>query len=388
MLTCHNLAYHGWVTRDQVGPQLDLPDSVGQPEGVNLLFEGIIAADMVNTVSPGFARESLTPQYGAGMSAALRYRGDRYVGILNGIDNELWNPATDSDIPKGFSADDLAGKTLCRQALCDELGLDPEGPLFAMVSRLDPQKGFDLVAAAAYEMLSDGARICVLGTGDPHLVDGLRQLGAAFPSRLAVVERFDRGLARRMYAGADCFLMPSRFEPCGQSQMISMRYGTIPIVRSTGGLADTVIDADADPVNGNGFSFDDPHPDYLVDAARRAMAAMADSERWAPSRRAAWPRTSRGAARRANTWRCTAGRYKRRDSSRDAPELAPPQPKFQGLEVTAKKPAQKRPKSGRNLAAAFHRVERAANKAPPSASGWPLLPPVGNRAPRSGAGVS
>ncbi len=149
-----------------------------------------------------------------------------------------------------------------------------------MVSRLDPQKGFDLVAAATYEMLSDGARICVLGTGDHALVEGLRQLGAAFPSRVAVVERFDRGLARRMYAGADCFLMPSRFEPCGQSQMISMRYGTIPVVRATGGLADTVIDADADPENGNGFSFDDAHPDYLADAARRAMGAMADPERW------------------------------------------------------------------------------------------------------------
>ncbi len=280
VLTCHNLAYHGWTPRDQVAPQLDLPETVGSPAGVNLLFEGILAADMVNTVSPGFARESLGPEYGAGMDEALRSRGDTYVGILNGIDTVLWDPATDAEIAATFSADDLSGKEACRQRLCEELDLDPAGPVFAMVSRLDPQKGFDLVASAAYEMLSEGARICVLGTGDAGLVDGLRQLGEAFPSRVAVVERFDRGLARRIYAGADCFLMPSRFEPCGQSQMISMRYGTVPIVRATGGLADTVIDSDASAEFGNGFSFNDPHPDYLVDAARRAMAAMSDTDRW------------------------------------------------------------------------------------------------------------
>jgi starch synthase len=280
VLTCHNLAYHGWTPRDQVAPQLDLPDEIGVPAGVNLLLEGILAADMVNTVSPGFARESLSPEYGAGMDAALRSLGDTYLGILNGIDTSLWDPATDAEIAATFTSDDLSGKDACRQQLCDELALDPGGPLFAMVSRLDSQKGFDLVAAAASEMLSDGARICVLGTGHAELVQGLRQLSDEFPSRVAVAERFDRGLARRMYAGADCFLMPSRFEPCGQSQMISMRYGTVPVVRATGGLADTVIDSDADPVNGNGFSFFDPHSDYLVDAARRAMKAIADTDRW------------------------------------------------------------------------------------------------------------
>jgi starch synthase len=280
VLTCHNLAYHGWVTRSEVYPQLDMPDSVGGPAGVNLLFEGILSADIVNTVSPTFARESLTPEFGSGMDGALAFRGDRYLGIINGLDNDLWDPATDTEIAANFSAADLSGKADCRAALCDELGLDPGGPIFAMVSRLDPQKGFDLVTAAAYRMLLDGARICVLGTGAHSLVNELRAGAAQFPSRLAVEERFDRGLARRMYAGADCFLMPSRFEPCGQSQMISMRYGTIPVVRATGGLADTVFDVDQNPDFGNGFSFYDPHPDYLVDAARRAMVAMTDPPRW------------------------------------------------------------------------------------------------------------
>jgi starch synthase len=280
LLTCHNLAYHGWVARDEVYAQLDLPDSVGSLAGMNLLFEGILAADIVNTVSPTFARESLSPAYGAGMDAALRARGDRYRGILNGIDTELWNPATDPDLTANYSAGDLTGKRTCRAALCAELGLDPGGPVFAMVSRLDPQKGFDLVAAAAEQLVEDGARICVLGTGDPDLVYGLRMVEQRHPDRVSVVERFDRALARRMYAGADCFLMPSRFEPCGQSQMISMRYGTIPVVRATGGLADTVIDDDAAPGAGNGFSFYEPSPAALMDACSRAMAALTDEARW------------------------------------------------------------------------------------------------------------
>ena len=299
MLTCHNLAYHGWVPRDEVYAQLGLPDSVGPPAGVNLLFEGILASDIVSTVSPTFARESLSPQYGAGMDAALRARGDRYLGILNGIDTDLWNPATDTDLPANYSADDLAGKAVCRAELCAELGLDPGGPLFAMVSRLDPQKGFDLVAAAAEQMVADGARIGVLGTGDPGLVSGLKMVASRHPDRVAVVERFDRALARRMYAGADCFLMPSRFEPSGQSQMISMRYGTIPVVRATGGLADTVIDDDAAPDSGNGFSFYDPISPALADACRRAMAALADEPRWRElqARAMAIDRSWRGPAR-------------------------------------------------------------------------------------------
>jgi starch synthase len=280
VLTCHNLAYHGWVPRHEVQPQLDLPAEVGAPDGVDLLREGILAADIVNTVSPTYARESLSPEYGSGVDDALRARGDRYIGIINGIDVDLWNPATDRDIPARYAATDLRGKDACRAALCAELGLDPDGPLFAMVSRLDPMKGFDLVAEAAPGLIDAGARLCVLGTGDHSLVDRLQSLADAEPTRVAVRDRFDRALARQMYAGADLFLMPSRFEPCGQGQMIAMRYGTLPVVRRTGGLADTIFDADDDPATGNGFSFGPAEPGALLDACRRAIAARADPARW------------------------------------------------------------------------------------------------------------
>jgi starch synthase len=282
VLTCHNLAYHGWVPRPEAAGQLDLPASVGAPDGVDLLREGILGADLVNTVSVGFARESLTPEFGAGVDDVLRSLGDRYIGIINGIDTELWNPATDADIAQRYSAADLAGKRACRAALSAQLGLDPDGPLFAMVSRLDPQKGFDLVAAAAPQLLAEGARVCVLGTGDRSLIGELQALAAsnAGRCRLAVIDRFDRRLARQMYAGADAFLMPSRFEPCGQGQMIALRYGTLPVARATGGLNDTVFDADAQPDRGNGFVFGPAEPVALIDACRRAMDALRDAPRW------------------------------------------------------------------------------------------------------------
>ncbi|CAN5819805.1 glycogen synthase GlgA [soil metagenome] len=279
LLTCHNLAYHGWVPRAEVSRQLDLPPGIGAPDGVDLLREGILAADLVNTVSPTFAQESLQPNRGMGVDGALRARGDRYFGILNGLDTQLWNPATDAALPATYSANALSGKAICRRSLAEELGLAGDGPLLGMVGRLDPQKGFDLLAGAAPRLLAAGARICVLGTGDRSLIGGLQAVARAEPGRLVVLDRFDRELARRIYAGADVFLMPSRFEPCGQGQMIALRYGTVPVVRETGGLADTVHDADQLP-DGNGFTFGPAQPDALADACERAMAALADESRW------------------------------------------------------------------------------------------------------------
>jgi starch synthase len=280
MLTCHNLAYHGWTSRERAW-QLDLPDSVGDGSGVDVLREAIRTADIVNTVSPTYAVESRTPEYGAGLDDVLRARGDRYLGILNGIDPVLWDPATDAALPARYSVADLSGKSACRADLCTRHGLDPGGPIFGVVGRLDPQKGFDLVASGADALLAAGARLIVLGTGDERLVAGLRTLAATRPDRVVVLDRFDRDEARRIYAGVDVFLMPSRFEPSGQGQLIAMRYGTVPLVRRTGGLADTVVDADEQPDSGNGFMFELAEPGALVEAARRAISAFADTERWA-----------------------------------------------------------------------------------------------------------
>jgi len=280
VMTCHNLAYHGWVPRDRAW-SLDLPAVIGDHAGVDLLREAVRVADLVNTVSPTYARESLTPEYGAGLDDILRSRGDRYVGIMNGVDPQLWDPANDPALAASYSAADPGGKAACRDDLCARLGIDPDGPVMGVIGRLDPQKGFDLVSWAAPGLIDAGGRLVVLGTGDHSLVEGLRSLAEARPDRVAILERFDRDEARRIYAGSDIFLMPSRFEPSGQGQLIAMRYGTVPLVRSTGGLVDTVVDADADPAAGNGFRFGAADPMALLDAAARAIAAFRDRPRWA-----------------------------------------------------------------------------------------------------------
>ncbi|MFV2062460.1 MAG: glycogen synthase [Chloroflexota bacterium] len=279
LLTCHNLAYHGWTPLESTW-QLDLPQGVGAADGVDLLREGIGSADLVNTVSPTYARESLTPKFGGGLDDALRARGDRYLGILNGIDTMLWDPAIDTTLPSPYSAADLAGKATTRSELMARHGLDPEGALLGVIGRLDPQKGFDLVTNAAPTLLELGARLIVLGTGNEQLIAGLLELAQRRPDRVAVLDRFDRDEARRIYAGADFFLMPSRFEPSGQGQLIAMRYGTPPIVRKSGGLADTVIDADSDPDSGTGFVFGPARPKALAGAVKRALAALAEAPRF------------------------------------------------------------------------------------------------------------
>ena len=274
MLSVHNLAYHGWTPADRV-PELGLGRGLlpRGADGVDLLRAGINGAELVNTVSPGFAAEALTAEYGMGLDADLRARGDRFFGILNGLDTDLWDPATDEALPARYSRENRAGKMTCRSALLEELGLDPADPrpVLSMIGRLDRQKGFDLLASATPALLDQGFRLAVLGTGNPEVVEPLRVLAGsrAGRGRVALVDRFDRDLARQMYAGADGFLMPSRFEPCGTGQMVSLRYGTPPIVRATGGLRDTVIDVDAHPNTGTGFSFEDDSPDALVDACAR-----------------------------------------------------------------------------------------------------------------------
>ncbi len=275
VLTIHNLAYHGWTPREAL-VQLGLAPGDGvvtDPFGIDLLGTGIERVEMANTVSPGYARESLTPVLGFGLDGHLRAKGDRYLGILNGLDTAVWDPATDADLAAAYSAGDRSGKAKCRADLLNRVGFDPtdDAPVLGMIGRLDPQKGFDLLAAAAPRLLSIGARVVVLGSGDPKIAADLRAIGERRPDGVAFLETFDRAMARRIYAGVDFFLMPSRFEPCGQGQMIALRYGTPPIVRRTGGLADSVVDELRFPGGGTGFAFDAATPGALADACEGAI---------------------------------------------------------------------------------------------------------------------
>lgn len=276
LITLHNLAYHGWTPRERLG-QLGLApgDGIVAPDadGIDLLATGIERAELANTVSPSFAAEALMPDFGMGLDGLLRSKGDRFIGILNGLDATVWDPATDRDTAAPYSRSDRTGKTACRADLLTRLGFDTAdpGPVIGMIGRLDPQKGFDLLADAAPTLLESGARVVVQGSGHPSLADGFRALAAHRPERVALIERFDRAMARRIYAGADFFAMPSRFEPCGQGQMIALRYGTPPIVHRTGGLADTVVDETTHHGAGTGFAFDHPTVDGLMRACEAAM---------------------------------------------------------------------------------------------------------------------
>jgi starch synthase len=291
MVTLHNLAYQGWLDLGRAAGLMfdyELAGAVGPgADGILLLRQGIERAELVNTVSPGYAQEIVRPEFGMGLDATLAGLGHRFGGILNGLDMAVWNPATDTALAERYSRADLSGRAACRRALLSELGFDPDdaGPVLGMIGRLDPQKGFDLLADAAPRLLDDGARLVVLGSGDPKLVDDLRRLAERHPKGVAVLEVFDRVMARRIYAGADLFVMPSRFEPCGQGQMIALRYGTPPIVHRTGGLADTVVDVDERPTDGTGFVHDAATTDALLDACRRAMGHYrAGGPEWAALR--------------------------------------------------------------------------------------------------------
>jgi starch synthase len=286
LMTLHNLAYHGWTTRTALG-QLGLAPGDGVvpagADGLDLLLSGIERAELVNTVSPGFAAEALTPPFGMGLDGSLRAIGDRFTGILNGLDTRVWDPATDEDLAAPYSGEDRTGKAACRADLLTRLGFDPadRGAVIGMIGRLDPQKGFDLLAGAAPTLLERGTRLVVQGSGHPSLADPFRAIALERPRQVAFIERFDRVMARKIYAGADFYAMPSRFEPCGQGQMIALRYGTPPIVHRTGGLADTVIDETAHPGRGTGFSFEGATVERLLRACDAAVRLRAGGgPRW------------------------------------------------------------------------------------------------------------
>jgi starch synthase len=262
VITIHNLQHQGLYPRRIMG-YLGLPEFLWNPMeleclgGVNFLKGGILHANRVITVSPTYAQEILTPAFGYGLDDVVRRRSQDLIGILNGVDRDEWNPADDKHIAKGFSAKDSGGKSACKQALLRELNLatDRKLPVIGVVSRLWDQKGLDLALQVLPKYLRDGMiQFVLLGSGDAALENEFRRLAADFPELCAVRIGYDNGLSHRIEAGSDFFLMPSRFEPCGLNQMYSMAYGTLPVVRATGGLADTVSPWDGKQ-GGTGITF-------------------------------------------------------------------------------------------------------------------------------------
>jgi len=290
VFTIHNMAYQGVFEPDWL-PRLDLPwDMLGLDRmefwgKINFLKGGLNDSEVITTVSQQYAREIQTPEYGCGLEGVLQRRSGDLVGILNGIDVEDWNPAHDRYLPMPFSIDDLTGKRAAKVAVLARYGLPNEGaaverPLIGMISRMVPQKGLDLIAGLEDQLPLLGASFVVLGTGDAHYQDFWRRLAARYPDRIGALVGFDESLAHLIEAGSDIFLMPSRFEPCGLNQMYSLRYGTIPLVRRVGGLADTVVDYQPGVTGGNGFVFEDYSPAALLGTLRRALDIYRDADAW------------------------------------------------------------------------------------------------------------
>ncbi len=310
VLTVHNLQFAGRFALQLAGA-LALPPAAVTPAGLefygelSLLKAGLVWADRVTTVSPTYADEIRTPEGGIGFDGLLRHRGDAVVGILNGIDEATWDPRHDAALPARFDANHLEDKQRCRAALQRELGLAPQthAPVLGLVGRLTWQKGIDLVLEAVEVSLAQGAQLVVLGSGEPALEQALDQLVALHPLAVAHRRGYDEALSHRIFAGADLFLVPSRFEPCGLTQMYAMRYGTPPVVRRTGGLADTVIDEDERPGAGSGFVFDAPTAPALAAALQRATSTWRD--------RAHHEDVQRRGMARAFGWREGAGAYRR-----------------------------------------------------------------------------
>ncbi len=290
VFTIHNMAYQGLCAPDWL-PRLDLPWSLLSVDElefwgrVSFLKGGINHADVITTVSRQYATEIQTSEFGFGFDGILRQRAADLVGVLNGIDVTEWDPANDPWIPQPFSAVDLSGKAAAKAAVLARYGLPTdakclERPLVGMISRMVDQKGLDLIVALADQLPGLGATFAVLGSGEPKYEELWRNLAARHPDRIGARIGFDEGLAHLVEAGADMFLMPSRFEPCGLNQMYSLRYGTVPIVRRVGGLADTVTDYAPRRSRATGFVFDDHTPAALLRTLKRALTLFKDPVKW------------------------------------------------------------------------------------------------------------
>lgn len=289
VLTLHNMAYQGNfppTILDELGLPKDLERIGSEMEfygNINFLKSGILSADLLTTVSPTYAQEIQTdPELGAGLQGVLNLRSDDLFGILNGVDESIWNPEIDKYLPQTFSANESSGKMVAKQKLLEmaEIEFNPTIPLIGMISRIADQKGFDLIASVLDDILRLPTQLVILGTGDPKTEKLFEKLAKQHRKQMRVFLKFDNELAHLIEAGSDMFLMPSKYEPCGLNQMYSLKYGTVPIVRKTGGLTDTIIDFIEDPVRGNGFVFEKYEGRELLKAVKNAVQTFADDKTW------------------------------------------------------------------------------------------------------------
>lgn len=311
VFTIHNMGYHGLFPREVLG-RIGLPDSLFQTNGmeffghVDYLKGGLVFSDYLTTVSRKYAEEIQTTEYGHGLDGVVRTRADHLVGILNGVDYSIWNPEVDSLIPARYSAAELSGKQVCKRDLLAQFQLPEQNldrPLVGIVSRFTDQKGFDLLAQVADALTQENMAMVALGAGEPKHERMFRELSERFPERIAVKLAYDNTLAHKIEAGADIFLMPSRYEPCGLNQIYSLRYGTVPVVRATGGLDDTIEPFDGASRSGTGFKFSEYTGSALLASLREAFAAYAD--------KSAWLRLQTNGMAKDFSWNASAAEYTR-----------------------------------------------------------------------------
>ncbi|MEA4812074.1 MAG: glycogen/starch synthase [Anaerolineaceae bacterium] len=285
VLTIHNMPYNGWGSQPAMkllGIKPTWNKKLPSWARYTPLEMGIAAADKVVAVSKGYAAEILTEPFGCGVSSFIQTLGDKLTGIVNGIDTASYNPETDKHIAANYSASDLTGKLACKKDLQILAGfqLNPDSPIFSIVSRLDNQKGIGLALDAASRLLEFDWQLVLLGTGSAELEAQAAELAKAYPHKIASFIRFDDGLARKLYAGADIFLMPSLYEPCGLSQMVAMRYGNLPVAHAIGGLKDTIVDFEIDQENATGFLFDEAKVSAVQKTMKKALKIYKDQEAW------------------------------------------------------------------------------------------------------------
>ncbi len=288
VFTIHNIAYQGIFRKEKFG-LTGLPLDMYNPEGIefweriNLMKAGIVYADMINTVSKKYSEEIQTPEFGYGLEGILRKRREDLYGILNGVDYQDWNPASDRNLVARYDLNDLSGKNACKKDLLKEFGLPlslEKAPLLGIISRLADQKGFDLLAEILDELFALDIGLVLLGTGDKKYHDLFSEVARKYPQKAGIRIAYDDRLAHKIEAGADLFLMPSRYEPCGLNQIYSLKYGTIPVVRATGGLDDTIVDYDPATGKGNGFKFRKYDAKDFLNEIKRAISTYRRPNEW------------------------------------------------------------------------------------------------------------